>query len=255
MEHRVPFGKALGELLASGAVSGNPAQGVREFLGLLGSFRVKFRERKESMRDLTIQLLDAIRYKSDLEKSSKTPEHFMARWGNVEAVIHALETYEANRAEPTLMGFLDDNSLSGDNPYASKEERMQNAITMMTIHSSKGLEFPFVFVVGVEEGLLPHAKNASMETVDEERRLFYVALTRGRRHVTLFEALSRTIHGRERMTTTSRFLKEIPPELLKRHVRAATDMVAERVAPPKPKPKGKPKAGGRPGTVPPRKKA
>jgi DNA helicase-2/ATP-dependent DNA helicase PcrA len=102
----------------------------------------------------------------------------------------------------------------------------------MTIHSAKGLEFPFVFISGIEEGILPHEKSLKDGGLEEERRLFYVALTRGKRHVTLFEACSRNRRGRERMCTTSRFLKEIPEALLNRRIRAAREMVEERVAPP-----------------------
>ncbi len=107
----------------------------------------------------------------------------------------------------------------------------------MTIHSAKGLEFPYVFIMGIEDGLLPHERSVKENGLDEERRLFYVALTRGRRHVTLFEAVSRTRHGHARVTATSRFTREIPAELVCMQVRAAREMVAAAVAPSEPKPK------------------
>ena len=118
------------------------------------------------------------------------------------------------------------------------------AVTLMTCHSAKGLEFPFVFIVGLEDGNLPHERAMLEGSLDEERRLFYVALTRGRKHVTLFEALSRVRHGREKMCKTSRFLEEIPEALLVKQIRATREMVGEKVAPPEPKPKKKPKPRG-----------
>jgi superfamily I DNA/RNA helicase len=88
-----------------------------------------------------------------------------------------------------------------------------------------------VLIAGIEEGLLPHEKCLQGAALEEERRLFYVALTRAKRHATLFESCVRSRRGRERLSTTSRFIKEIPETLLCRHVRAAREMIAERTAP------------------------
>jgi ATP-dependent DNA helicase Rep len=112
----------------------------------------------------------------------------------------------------------------------------------MTIHSAKGLEYPFVFIHGCEEGLMPHEKSLRDGNIEEERRLFYVALTRGKRHVTLFETLTRQAHGRERLTKTSRFLLDIPRELLRQNLRASRDMAEASAPAPKPKAKRKPRA-------------
>ena len=98
------------------------------------------------------------------------------------------------------------------------------AITLITLHQAKGLEYDAVFLVGLEEGLLPHDRSIREANLDEERRLFYVALTRGQRHVTIFEALSRAKFGKERMSKTSRFLAEIPEELLNQQIRAVRSM-------------------------------
>jgi DNA helicase-2/ATP-dependent DNA helicase PcrA len=159
------------------------------------------------------------------------------RWSNVQAVFNALEQYEQNARTPSLLGFLDENSLNTDEDRYSKDERRAAAVTLMTIHSAKGLEFPFVFIAGCEEGLLPHSKCTRDDAIEEERRLFYVAITRAKRHVTFFEALSRARFGREAMTQTSRFLKEVPEECVHKRGFARRDMVEERVAPPQPKPK------------------
>ncbi len=172
-----------------------------------------------------------------MERTSKSLEHASLRWDNVEAVIQAVEAYEQSATHPTLHGFLDESSLNSDSDRSSKDERRRTGVTLMTMHGAKGLEFPFVFIVGCEEGLIPHERSMRDGTLEEERRLFYVALTRAQRHITLFECLSRTRHGREKMCETSRFLREIPENLINKRIHAAKDMVEARVEPNKNQPK------------------
>jgi superfamily I DNA/RNA helicase len=230
---------ALGQDMHSNAHFGKAERGIRDFLGILNKFRKRFRDRDASLKEIVEDLVVAIDYHGELENSCKTPEQLFNRWQNVELVIKALGDYEEGSDNPTLSEFLDVSHLNGDQDRESKDERSKNSVSFMTVHSSKGLEFPFVFIMGVEEGLLPHERSLRENSLDEERRLFYVALTRGRRHVTLFEALSRARFGKERMTKTSRFVEEIPEELLSRQVKAVREMVEEQVAPPEPKQKKK----------------
>ena len=164
----------------------------------------------------------------------------MMRLENVEVVLQAIEKYEKETEHPSLSGFLDQTHLDSDSMTESKSRDNGNVVRLMTIHSAKGLEFPFVFIVGLEDGLLPHEQSIKEGNLDEERRLFYVALTRGRRHLSLFESLSRTRNGRERACKTSRFLAEIPETLLKKHLRAAPGMMVETEKQPEQSPK-KPK--------------
>ncbi len=236
-EHSLSLGKGMAELLRRGMAPAQAEHGIREFLGLLKHFRARFRNRDASMKEIVQDLVLAIDYNGELERSCKTKEAAFNRWQNVELVVNAVGDYEKEAQSPSLMGFLDASHLNSDSDRRSKAERRESAVTLMTVHSSKGLEFPFVFLMGVEEGLMPHERSIKEHTLDEERRLFYVALTRGQRHVTFFEALARVKHGKEKMTTTSRFVEEIPQDLLRKHVRAVREMVAERVEPPKPKPK------------------
>lgn len=227
------LGKGLAQALARGKVATQAEQGIRGFLAVLTEFRRQFRECNGHLSLTLTHLLDAIGYHAELVRTSKTPDQAKMRWANVEAIVAALADYERSTPQPTLRGFLDVSSLDTSDFKGRGRERRKDAVSLMTIHSAKGLEFPFVFVMGVEEGLLPHDKSVDERAIEEERRLFYVALTRGQRHVTLFEALSRVRHGRERMTKTSRFVLEIPELLVNRHVRAARDMVELRVTRPK----------------------
>ncbi len=235
-EEGLSLGKALWEMLKRDLAPVQAAQGIRDFLGLVQQFRKRFKEFKESgqtLRTVAEDLVLAIDYHSELQRVCKTPGQAHKRWLNVEAVLKALGDYEERSETPSLANFLDESYLNSDQDRFGRKERRQDGVSLMTIHSAKGLEFPFVFVMGLEEGQLPHEKSLRDHTIEEERRLFYVALTRGMRHVTLFEALSRTRFGKERMTDTSRFIKEIPQDLLKQQIKAVREMVADKVAPAK----------------------
>jgi superfamily I DNA/RNA helicase len=219
--------RGLARLLEQGTFASNTAHGIRSFLKTVRDFREEFRSCNGKLSHVVSDLVEAIDYRTELFRTCKSKEQFQARWMNVEALISAVATYETSAARPSLSGFLDQSALAKDEDRRDKEERMGAGVKLMTIHGAKGLEFPFVFVVGVEEGLLPHEKSVDPATIEEERRLFYVALTRGKRHVTLFEALSRQRNGRQRMSKTSRFAAEIPEKLVTKRVKAAKSMVEQ----------------------------
>jgi superfamily I DNA/RNA helicase len=216
--------------------SRDATRGIEDFLSLVREYQARMKK-GEPLPALVTDLIKRIEYEDELKRSCKSQEQWMQRKENVDAVVQAVKDYAKEARRPTMAEFLDKTALNTDADRKSKDERRKSAVTLMTVHSSKGLEFPFVFVMGVEEGLMPHDRSIKEDNLEEERRLFYVALTRAQRHVTLFEAVSRTKFGREVMTETSRFVKEIPDELVKQSVHAARDMVEARVAPPKPKPK------------------
>src|SRR5258707_13544894 len=111
-----------------------------------------------------------------------------------------------------LQAFLEDITLDSDRE--DEEESAGDAVTLITMHSCKGLEFPHVYVVGLEDGLLPHARSKLENTLDEERRLFYVAITRARETLTLSYALGRKKYGETVPCHPSPFLLELPEELV-----------------------------------------
>jgi superfamily I DNA/RNA helicase len=230
------LGKAIAEVIKRDSAPVQARDGLRQFLGLVQHFRKEFQSRNRTLAAIAADLIVSIGYEREIQRTSRNDEHALLRRQNVGFVLEALDQYENETPGATLSGFLDSTSLDADQGR-SKEERRQTGVTLMTVHSAKGLEFPFVFIVGCEDGLFPHDRSINENSLDEERRLFYVALTRGRRHVSLFTALSRTRNGKARMTTPSRFLKEIPTELLNVRTLAAPDMVREKVEPPQPKKK------------------
>ena len=233
---RLSLGKAMAEALKRGDTPPQAKEGIRKFLDLLTRFRERFKQPGATLQGLVEDLVIDINYRAALDSAAKNPEQAHNRWLNVEAVIEAIGAYEASAENPSLTEFLDKTHLNSDDRF-SKQKRRATGVTLMTIHSAKGLEFPFVFIMGCEDGLIPHGKSAAEGGLEEERRLFYVALTRGKRYVALFEALLRKRGDNERPTEPSRFLKEIPPELLKVQLRASRDMIAQHAPPPPPKKK------------------
>ncbi len=236
---KISLGKALAEALKRGETPAQAKEGIRKFLDLLTRFRERFKEPGVSLKALVEDLVIAIDYRGELDRAAKSREQAHNRWLNVESVIEAIGSYEEKAEKPSLVNFLDESHLNTDDAKFSKKERRATGVTLMTIHSAKGLEYPFVFIMGCEEGLVPHGKSVLEGGLEEERRLFYVALTRGKRYVALFESLMRKRGENDRPTSTSRFLKEIPQDLLKVHARASREMLAEHLPDPKQKPKKK----------------
>ncbi len=130
------------------------------------------------------------------------------RLGNLEALVDRAFEFENDRPGTTLGDFLQDVALISD---VDTHESGAEAVSLMTLHSAKGLEFPVVFIVGLEEQLLPHANcRDDLDAVDEERRLFYVGITRGKEEVAILHASRRYVWGEIQYRQPSRFLKELP---------------------------------------------
>jgi DNA helicase-2/ATP-dependent DNA helicase PcrA len=135
------------------------------------------------------------------------------RLENLAELLAAAVDYEAREEEPSLAGFLDRAAL------LSETDRLRDdvPVLLMTLHAAKGLEFESVFLVGMEEGLLPHSRSLGAEEgLEEERRLCYVGMTRAMERLSLSWARSRQVFGQRRLTEPSRFLSEIPREDLER---------------------------------------
>lgn len=178
---------------------------IQEFSQLIESF-----DPARPPVEIINELLDVTDYLTFL-KSDNTIEA-MGRVENVSEFISAAARYEGNEPEPTLSGFLELITLVAD---VDDMDDKSDVVTLMTLHSAKGLEFPVVFMAGVEEGSLPHQRAFADETeLEEERRLCYVGLTRARERASLSHARTRRIHGAEDYRMPSRFIEEIPPDLI-----------------------------------------
>ncbi len=159
-------------------------------------------------------LISEIDYKTELERVYKTPAEVEARYGAVDGVVRSVEEYEARVDEVSLRGFLEETVLGGRDDFGNDDSKGDNAVTLMTLHSAKGLEFPHVYMVGMEEGLLPHRRViAEGNGVEEERRLCYVGVTRAEDTLALSMCKTRTKWGKARPSIPSRFVMEMRGEL------------------------------------------
>ncbi len=199
----------------AGGIGGKSLDSLRSFQKLIEE------QRRELGKEFSVQnlknLISAIDYEREIDRQYKEVKEREARWDSVGEVLSAATEYisetERHSATPSLWGFLDQTSLAGpDFGSGDKKGLSQNAVVLMTLHAAKGLEFPEVYMVGMEEGTLPHHRSVDsddIDAVDEERRLCYVGLTRAERRLTLTMALNRTKRGQEKPTVPSRFLYEI----------------------------------------------
>ena len=194
---------AGGNLLAAG-----PRGKIAEFVELLDSFRALVGT--VSLADLTSRVIQETGYAVRL-KEEKT-EEAQDRIDNLQELLAALEEFERSSEERTLSAFLEQVSLISD---LERGEKGQPSVTLMTLHSAKGLEFPLVFMIGLEERLFPHVRSLDdPDQMEEERRLCYVGMTRAREHLLLTNARRRRIFGQEQSNPPSRFIADISPALL-----------------------------------------
>jgi DNA helicase-2/ATP-dependent DNA helicase PcrA len=169
--------------------------------------------RQDSVSIAIAKMLDRSGYLQDLRENRS--EDSEARIENLAELVSAAREYESREPEPSLAGFVDRLSLLSD---VDEEEGDRDArIWLMTLHSAKGLEFPTVVLAGLEEGLFPHSRSSSDDQeLEEERRLCYVGMTRARRRLVLTAAARRRVFGDYKPTEPSRFIDEIPAELVDR---------------------------------------
>jgi DNA helicase-2/ATP-dependent DNA helicase PcrA len=159
------------------------------------------------------KILDRSGYLQDLRDDRS--EEAEARVENLAELVSAAREFESRETEPTLSGFVDRLSLLSD---VDEEQGTRDArIWLMTLHSAKGLEFPMVILAGLEEGLFPHSRSREDDDeLEEERRLCYVGMTRARQRLVLTGAARRRIFGEYQSSEPSRFIDEVPPELVDR---------------------------------------
>ncbi|HCP47819.1 MAG TPA: ATP-dependent DNA helicase PcrA [Deltaproteobacteria bacterium] len=218
----IDLGQALVELASDPDSKPRVQKALGGFIDLMTSLR------RESETLPLPQLLGSLYEKTGMVKRLEDDGSFEAqgRIANLEELLAATVDYGPMAPPAGLTAFLDRVSLVADTDRLPDDEQDQGRITLMTVHSAKGLEFPVVFVVGMDEGLFPHARASTFQSeLEEERRLAYVAITRAREELVLFRARRRPAGGGMRYegSQPSRFLRDIPRELLSGQV-AARDL-------------------------------
>ena len=166
-----------------------------------------------SLVELAKELLEETGYVKELE--AEGTEEAKGRIENIDELLSKIAAYEESVDEPTLSGFLEEVALVAD---IDSLEESSNYVILMTLHSAKGLEFPYVYMAGMEEGIFPSYMSISAdnpeEELEEERRLCYVGITRAKRELMLTAARQRMIRGQTMYNAVSRFIREIPQEYL-----------------------------------------
>ena len=190
-------------------VSRKTAESIRSFGDELASRRIHLLTPGADAAHIVSQFLGESGFFDDLKRSCKTPEEALNREGGAREILRALTDHQ-KRSNSGLQGFLDEMMLDRERDEDKKEEA--KGVTLITLHAAKGLEFPHVFLLGAEDGLIPHERSKSEGTVDEERRLFYVGITRAMKSLTITHCLHRTKFGTAMYCRPSPFLQEIEGE-------------------------------------------
>ncbi|MCA9161995.1 MAG: UvrD-helicase domain-containing protein [Planctomycetales bacterium] len=194
---------------SAGMISPAAADAVEQFQALIESLAGA--SQRVALAELVSLVLKQTEYRRELERAYPDPNDREARLASLEEIVNAAANFETSNEAPTLMGFLDDLALGNRDSDEKEDQLRNNAIALMTLHSAKGLEFPYVYMAGMEEGILPHKRSVEAEgdAIDEERRLCYVGITRAQEQLTLSFALTRRKWGKSRDTVPSRFLYEM----------------------------------------------
>ena len=165
----------------------------------------------KSVSDVLDEILQRTGYAHFLQDGTEEGEE---RAANVQELRNKAENYDEQSPENALAAFLEDVSLVQDVDQLDENGQTGDAVTLITLHAAKGLEYPYVFLVGLEEGVLPHQRSIDdPKQLEEERRLFYVGVTRAMQALYLVRAFRRTVFGTSSTNTPSRFLMDVPPAL------------------------------------------
>ncbi len=214
MEHDVPLFEALGRVSEITDISVSSKKAVTAFHVMMKEVIAGFG--KSRLGEQVNTLFNRLRIEDELYRTLNDAAQARKHIENIEQVVNSLAVYEEQNPRGTLSTFLERISLMDeDKPSEDDKEHGRNAVTLMSLHSSKGLEFSHVYLVGMEEELLPHKRSIEEDpSCAEERRLCYVGITRARQHLTISRCLTRRKYGTLEERKPSRFLAEIPEHLL-----------------------------------------
>ena len=211
MENDMSFYEALERVQAVPGI-GKAALKIGVFTDQISEFRKMLKE-ETPIKDVIEAILDKTGYRDELREEGEVEAE--SRMENIEELINKAVSYWESAEEPSLSAFLEEVALVAD---IDSMDESEDRIILMTLHSAKGLEFPYVYLAGMEDGLFPSMMSLmeGPEALEEERRLCYVGITRAEKRLTLTAAKSRMIKGQVQPERTSRFIDEIPDVCLER---------------------------------------
>src|SRR3954463_793282 len=210
--HADAYGISLWEALGQAddaGISAAPLRAVQQFHGLLQSLQAGALDM--DVPEVIERVLERSGYIEGL-RAERTIEA-QGRIENLQELVGVAQEYQHTAAEPSLSGFLQEISLYSDQDAIRGE---QSLVTLMTLHNAKGLEFRAVFMIGMEEGIFPHARSIEEQGLEEERRLAYVGMTRAKERLVLTHASARSLYGSRSYNLPSRFLDELPADRVER---------------------------------------
>lgn len=196
-------------------VTPKAAAAIAEFVAQMDSWETKLNEPLVDQVGLFRKLIDESGYYDDLRRSCKSPDEALKRESSVRDVIEGFSRFSENSTDG-LRGYLDSMALRQEKEEDDKDKEQGSGVMLITLHASKGLEFPHCYLVGLEEGILPHDRSKVEGTLDEERRLLYVGITRAQKTLTMTYCFNRYRYGGVVPCTPSSFIKELDPALLER---------------------------------------
>jgi DNA helicase-2/ATP-dependent DNA helicase PcrA len=187
---------------------------MAEFVALMDGFETKLNEPLSNHHLIAEELIKEIAYIEDLKRSCKTPDEAMKREEGVRQILQDLASY-LGRSVNGMQGFIDEVTLDKSREEDQDVDK-KKGVLLITLHAAKGLEFPHVYLVGLEEGVLPHDRSKVEGTLDEERRLLYVGITRAMRTLTMTYCRDRMKYGSVAPCHPSSFIKELAEEWLEK---------------------------------------
>lgn len=191
---------------------GKTAGKIKAFVDQIESFRERMADEEYSIRELIEDILEETGYRQELEAEGEIESQ--TRLENIDELINKAVSYSEDSEHPDLNEFLEEVALVAD---VDRMDDSENRVTLMTLHSAKGLEFPVVYLSGLEDGLFPSSMSIMTDDrteIEEERRLCYVGITRAMERLVITAARLRMVNGETRYSKVSRFVEEIPEELL-----------------------------------------
>jgi DNA helicase-2/ATP-dependent DNA helicase PcrA len=218
----VSLWEILSEETSVNTLAGRAAKSITKFVEMISHWQKQVNTLSAS--DILQEVMKESGYIQDLQ--SQGTDEAENRLENVQELYNAVRQFEEENEDSSLQGFLQNASLSSD---VDELKEGESRLSLLTLHSAKGLEFPVVFLVGLEQGLLPHSRSLNDPVgLEEERRLCYVGITRAQELLYLTHARERRLWGSREPAIASQFLKELPSELLSSNVATAPPRAVSR---------------------------
>lgn len=225
----VPLWEIINDETSVNTVAGRSAKGVLSFAEIIKKWRSEIEVENHNLVDIVTGIIEDSGYIQELQ--TQGTDEADNRIQNVKELVNATIQFQEENESPTLENYLASTALSSD---LDNLQEGKNAVSLMTLHASKGLEFPIVFLVGLEQGLFPSYRSLNDPlAVEEERRLCYVGITRAQELLYLSQARARRLYGTREPAMRSQFIGELPPELLTSNLRIQPKSQPATQTPPK----------------------